>query len=283
MTQQTGLLLAYFTGIVIQGLSLFRRKPARGLILAFLICMALSIGMIGFVIIQQPRTFEGELFSLGFMLTFFIVACFISVLLRKITLANLYSLTISYWLLLYKSTILLPPVAVIILAGVGICATGLFCLVVFKIITLRNPLKVLLYGWFLFINAVFAILYYSIFQPNFIYDVHNNQTILVGQSYLGMLLFGMILVNTAVSAGVLYYAIMYYWIKSIRKQLTDFIPQVFSDQPLLLYEWLLIPFVQFGLTWLCFTINQLFGFYFLVTCILIGPKIQQMYWKIIRV
>lgn len=277
MSTQYTLIFFYLVGVVTECLSLFKRRPQKSYVISFVIFAGLVTVMFAIPMIQQPKIVPEELFSLGFAISFAVVACFIRDILRTLTRPLIYSFTISFWLLLVANAHYLGETGLIILGSIGVLGTLLSALTLFKIITPRNIHKVLLYGWFLFINGLFAILYYLRLQPDFRYSLELNQGILVGQSYVGMFLFGMTLVSTFASVGVLYYSLIFFFSKDVRKQLSNFIPEVFDDRPISRNEWWLIPLLQIGLFFIFFTIKGIFGFHVLAFFILFGPKLQWAY------
>ena len=230
--------LAFIGGVVIQCLSLLREKPPKWGIVTFLGIFFYMIIMMFYAISRSlgslPKDKMAEpvislIMSLGMVFACLFIIVFLKSVVKVINESVIVSNTVSYWFILFESWTYFGMVttAFLVLAGI------IFGIVSFRLVSdrerIRNIYKYYLYGWYLFVNGIFAVSYFHCIPEGF----HMLPT-LVNKGQVPpftMMLTGMITVHIFFNFGILYYSFIYSLLSSdTRKGLVEYSGRIFGDK-----------------------------------------------------
>ena len=165
--------------------------------------------------------------GLAFAVLFIIV--FLKSAVKVISESVIVSNTVSYWFIIFESWpyFNVPVTAFLVTVGT------VFGIVSFRLVSdrgrIRNIHKYYLYGWYLFVNGIFAVSYFHCIPEGF-----HMLPALVNKGQVPpftMVIIGMITVHVFFNFGILYYCVIYSLMSSgTRKGLVEYSDTLFGDK-----------------------------------------------------
>lgn len=226
ISSDIGLALCFLVGVIIQCLSLLREMPKKWAFITFFGMLVYMAVLMGYSLFQltEIRLLE-PILSLGMVFGFLFISIFLKEVLSIIDEKVIFSLTISYWFLLFYYGTSLYPASSNLLIEAGIFFTIVTILLIRQKTALKPLQKFLLYGWYLAINGIFALLYIS----HLPYPFHLLHTGIAAP--WEMLILGMLTIQLLYNFGILYYVFIYsLMVKGIRQQIIAQTKTLFTDQ-----------------------------------------------------
>jgi len=238
-TRPVLLAMTFFLGIAIQCIGMLRRRPPRWAVFTFLGLLGYMLFMMVYSALshsaeypqkQLSRALLPMLFSFSFVFSFIFIAVFLKELVKTIDESVIFSMTISFWFLLLYRAGDFGTHALAVLAVLGAVPTvGSSIALLYRRGGIRNTYKLLFYGWYLLVNAVFAFAVFKALPTQFFLTASPR---MVGEAtFLDMLMLGMVCAYLMFNAGLLYYAGIYSLLSSeARRQLVSLSDNLFSDR-----------------------------------------------------
>jgi hypothetical protein len=253
--------LAYFSGIIVQCISIVRTRPPKWAFITFFGMLAYMGGMMAYAVISHaretnisnPSYIMQPMLSFGFVLGFLFIAIFLKQVIKVINEKVIFSVTLSYWflLLIKGSEFSAGPLVLLVLLGAGPTA-GAVTLIYYPG-KIREKIKVVFYAWYLFVNAFFAITYFQSLPVTFMAD--GGMSLPFSESIPRLFALGMVVVHLLFNGGILYYTFIYSLMsRDIRQELVSYTSEVFSDEQISLNNITYILTVQVAcfIAFLCF-------------------------------
>lgn len=229
--------LAYFCGIIIQCLSIVRSRPPKwGIVTFFGMLIYMGVMMIYAVSsstqasqINSMSYIMQPLLSFGFVLGFLFIAVFLKQVIKVINEKVIFSVTLSYWFLLLIRGSTLGTVTLIFLVLLGAGPTAGTIMLIYYPGRINEKSKVLFYGWYLFVNALFAVTYFQSLPVQFMAD--GGMSLPYSESIPRLFALGMVVVHLLFNGGILYYTFIYSLLsRETRHAVVSYTSEIFSDE-----------------------------------------------------
>ncbi|MBN1151108.1 hypothetical protein JXA84_07835 [candidate division WOR-3 bacterium] len=230
---------AYIIGATFQCFGLLRKKPPKWSFFVF----ALMFVYIVFMMLYSTASVSGQVttnesfksivinqgMTLGLAISFLFVSVFLKEIIRVINESVIISVTVSYMLLVFESRDLWSTAGICIAAVLGTFFSAFSVWLLLTKKKIAKPYKLILWGWFFFVNGFFAFSYYSRLGLDF-----SGIPTAVGKGEIGplkMAVLGMISVQILVNFGILYYSFIYsLFSKQTRTAIISYTEKAFDDE-----------------------------------------------------
>lgn len=276
----------YLAGIIIQCLSLLRKRPSKASVFIFLGMLGYLTVLIIYSIAQSPReqiekslmqAVVPHVISSGFIIALLFIAIFLKKVVKIIDETIIFSLTLSFWFLMinYSGSFSTGTVTAFII--IGILSTAIMLYLFIHAEKVKEIHKYFLYGWYLFINVVFSFSYYFNLPCEFFLSgglIFNGMI-----TWLEIITLGMVVVHIVFIAGILYYTMIYsLFSPDARFQVITYSSRLFRDRRIKSGELINISIIHLGSFILFSVLSAALGFYLFSLWILLTPLVMQL-WR----
>ena len=229
--------LAYFSGIIVQCLSIVRTRPPKWAFITFFGMLAYMGVMMSYAVISHVRETNishssyimKPLLSFGFVLGFLFIAIFLKQVIKVINEKVIFSVTLSYWFLLLVKGNEFSAGTLVFLVFLGAGPTAGAVTLIYYPGKIRSKFKVVFYAWYLFVNAFFAITYFYSLPVQFMAD--GGMSLPFAESIPRLFALGMVVVHLLFNGGILYYTFIYSLMsRDIRQEIVSYTSEIFSDE-----------------------------------------------------
>lgn len=233
-----GYLFVFLAGVIFQCLSLIHSRPPRwsyyiffGMIAYSLVLIIISFNSYDSSYFTQKGldAIIAPFFSFGFIFAFLFIAIFLKQILTTIDENTLISLTVSFWFLFLEYYQEVNLLFQIIFSLLAIYFSFYSYRLIYSKEKQKPVLKLFSYLWFLLVNGLFALSYFSELPHLFIASgglFHTGK-----ESSLELFSLGMVIVQLTLNFGILYYGILYsLFSPELRQQILINTEQLMSDE-----------------------------------------------------
>jgi hypothetical protein len=284
------LALTFLAGIILQCVSILRKKPVKWQVIVFLGMLAYMSFMMGYSIFSySPEYLEKNLLqailpqiiTIGMVFAFLFIMIFLKDVVTVIDEGVIYSLTLSFWfLIIVRSSSFNLSCFIFIIVLALIPTVGTVALLLHQG-PIKNVYKFLFYGWYLLVNAVFAYVYFTSLPSEFF--ASGGLVVTGEEDFLLMLSMGMVMVYLVYNAGILYYAFIYsLMFAEVRKQLISYSEQLFGDKQISGREMKRITLFQVLIFAIFLAVPQGLRLYLISFWILLTPVILKVFFALRR-
>jgi len=281
MDKEILLMIMLFLGVLIECFSLLGKKPNKVSVFTF-VGMLIYMAFLLIIPRYQEAQFINQILNVtqtfAVVFAFLFIAIFLKEVLKNLNESIIASLTLSFWLLIFtkmmQGTLAWPHLIIAIL--ISVIPSYLIIKAVFSPEKISKQKKTLLYAWFLFVNTVFGVFYFTTINNLFFTTGGLRST--GSESYSGMLTLGMVVVYLLFNGGILYYSIVSLFSigRKQRQAIYNTVDVLFSNQQISKLEsyGLLLPQIIVFLSLLATRPDLLFDF--LVYWVLLTPLLVRM-------